>query len=196
MVYTTPAESICRPCTGKYHLALVFRDSILFTIKSPARCTEGSTAEGRRRAAEDAQEGCRSVFDGGERELSFCRNKTRLSNQARPGIDGPPTIIAVMERAHLSAGRSGAARERFSYCHWLFRGFPSPRRRYPRAPTPARSICLIALKYTTDSDFFPGFFPFLPFFFCAVRLSRNRIAPIPSGDNKWLAEIGVIVRCV
>lgn len=61
-----------------------------------------------------------------EREWSFCRNKTRLSNQARAGIDGPATIIAVMERAHLSAGRSGAQRQRFSLpplSLWLFRGF-------------------------------------------------------------------------
>lgn len=61
---------------------------------------------GRTGAGGREEGGCppRFGFRRGERELSFCRNKTRLSNQARPGIDGPATIIAVMERAHLSAG--------------------------------------------------------------------------------------------
>lgn len=123
-LYDPRGESICRLCTGKYHLALVFRYSILFTIKSARRhrlvgarvwCARVGVRHGL-------------VFDGceREREWSFCRNKTRLSNQARAGIDGPATIIAVMERAHLSAGRSGAQRQRFSLpplSLWLFRGF-------------------------------------------------------------------------
>lgn len=36
-LYDPRGESICRSCTGKYHLALVFRYSILFTIKSARR---------------------------------------------------------------------------------------------------------------------------------------------------------------
>lgn len=36
-LYNPRGESICRSCTGKYHLALVFRYSILFTIKSARR---------------------------------------------------------------------------------------------------------------------------------------------------------------
>lgn len=95
-------ESICFcSCTGKYHLALVFRDSILFTIKSPwrhRRCSLGvarscarvyfprvdvwATREGSARGR------CRGGWFSTGRELSFCRNKTRLSNQARAKLMG------------------------------------------------------------------------------------------------------------
>lgn len=107
-----------------------------------------------------------------EREWSFCRNKTRLSNQARAGIDGPATIIAVMERAHLSAGRSGAQRQRFSpppLSLWLFRGFHRGssifQSSFYRAPRSA-SISLIALKCTRNPRFFN----------CVCRPAAHRVA--------------------
>lgn len=135
LVYTTPAarESICRLCTGKYHLALVFRYSILFTIKSVVRLCHlcvGRSAAGWlvgwlvvRACGPRRREGVRYglVFDGGrEREsLSFCRNKTRLSNQARPrnwwGQQplSPLWNACIYQRAEESGAKDSP------YCHWL-----------------------------------------------------------------------------
>lgn len=136
---------------------------------------------GRTGAGGREEGGCppRFGFRRGERELSFCRNKTRLSNQARPGIDGPATIIAVMERAHLSAGRSGAHRQRFPHCHWLFRGFLLHRgssifgSSY-RAPQTA-SISLIALKCTRNPRLFSPTVDRLRIVDACARNSRSKL---------------------
>lgn len=152
-------------CTGKYHLALVFRYSILFTIKS-ARRHRLVGARGWVSATVWFSTGARER----EREWSFCRNKTRLSNQARAGIDGPATIIAVMERAHLSAGRSGAQRQRFSLpplSLWLFRGFHRGSSIFQSSSSSFyHEARLIALKCTRNPRFFN----------CVCRPAAHRVA--------------------
>lgn len=100
LVYTTPAarESICRLCTGKYHLALVFRYSILFTIKSVRRhrcvgwpmlrvgaCVWAARGQeaGRR---EDARHG--SVFDGARESWVFAAIKRAYLIKPGPELMG------------------------------------------------------------------------------------------------------------
>lgn len=104
LVYTTPAvrKSICRLCTGKYRFALVFRYSILFTIKSVRRhrcvgwpmvgdgacvwAARGQEAGRREREREGVRYGL--VFDGARESWVFAAIKRAYLIKPGPELMG------------------------------------------------------------------------------------------------------------
>lgn len=130
--------------------SLVFRDSILFTIKSPWRLGVVYYVRG----------GLDGVWVrvGFRRDESWVFAAIKCAYLIKPEseIDGPPTIIAVMELAHLSAARSGGQHAKdFPIVTGFSGGFP-----FSALPIPPFSPgCSISLDFSCVWIRFSFIFP-------------------------------------
>lgn len=137
-LYDPRGESICRSCTGKYHLALVFRYSILFTIKSARRhrlvgahvwCARVGVRHGL-------------VFDGCEREREsgvFAAIKRAYLIKPGPELMGQQPLsplwnARIYQRAEVARNAKDFP---FPHCHCGFSAASTEDPRYSNPPPPS-----------------------------------------------------------